>query len=190
MTPMRAIIGPWPKNAGSRKIPLKRCATKTHPKKAGKQNVVDITNQIALWTSHTVTLKSGKVIWKSDFYKHLGTESEPWPETDDAVANRQLIRHAACKTVAGQKRLDETLRAEFTRFQKRKAQTPVWIKGLIDTENQLPDDFVRAPGRRSPRSRGHAASPGRGRRHFGQVCGSGKGIELECSGQNSARRDC
>ncbi len=120
-----------------------RYFTKTQPKKAGKQNVIDITNQIESWTPHTVTLKSGKVIRKSDIYKHLGTD--PWPETDDAIANRQLIRNAACKTVAGQKRLDQTLRAEFAKFQKRKPLNPVWIKGPNANDNQLPDDIIRAP---------------------------------------------
>ena len=121
-----------------------RYFTKTRPKKAGKQNVIDITNQITSWTPHTVTSKSGKVIRKSDIYKHLG--ADPRPETADATANRQLIRHAACKTVAGQKRLDQTVRAEFAKFQKRKSiQNPIWAKSFDESDNQLPDDVIRAP---------------------------------------------
>ncbi len=44
---------------------------RTNPKRAGKPNMIDITNKIEAWTAHTITLKSGKVLRKSDVYKHL-----------------------------------------------------------------------------------------------------------------------
>ena len=93
-----------------KRTPKTKCVVKTRPKKAGKTLVTDITNKIKSWSTHTVTLRSGKVIRKSDVYKYI----DPWPETSDPVANRQLIRQAACKTVKGRKRLDQVLKKDET----------------------------------------------------------------------------
>ena len=82
-------------------------------------------------------------------YKHL--ENEPWPEIDDTTANRQLIRHAACKTVTGQKKLNKELRRELDKFMENRekekavrAQSPVVVTGLEPGEKLMPEGATKA----------------------------------------------
>ncbi len=118
---------------------------KTNPKKAGKPTVVKITDKIQEWTPHTVILKSGKILRKSDVCKRL--ETEPGPETTvHSTTNRQPVGQAAGPTVAGQKNLEKEIRAEFEKLMEKrdKTMTPVPAKGPEPKANFLPEGATRA----------------------------------------------
>ena len=79
-------------------------------------------------------LHSGKIIRKSDVYKRL----EAWPERKIPEANRQLVRHAACKTVQETRAQDRKLRKQFEKFMddyESKKDGPTTMQGLDPNEN-------------------------------------------------------